>query len=166
MPVFSSGQSARQAAGTLAALGSTDLIFAAGGGIMAHPGGPAEGVRALREAFEAAMAGVPADHYASTHPALAAASAEWRPHERAPPALPDGLLFAFYGDDFTGSSAVMEVMTFAGLPAVMFVETPTPEQLRTLPQLPSDRHRGRRPSATTELDGRAFAFRLSCPRSA
>jgi 3-oxoisoapionate kinase len=45
-------------------------------------------------------------------------------------ALPDGLLLAFYGDDFTGSSAVMEVMTFAGLPAVMFVEAPSPEQLR------------------------------------
>jgi len=43
--------------------------------------------------------------------------------------LPAGILVAFYGDDFTGSSAVMEVMTFAGLPAVMFVETPTPEQL-------------------------------------
>jgi ribulose-bisphosphate carboxylase large chain len=73
MPVFSSGQSARQAAGTLAALGSTDLIFAAGGGIMAHPGGPADGVKALREAFDAAIAGAPADQYASTHPALAAA---------------------------------------------------------------------------------------------
>ena len=73
MPVFSSGQSARQAAGTLVALGSTDLIFAAGGGIMAHPGGPAEGVRALKEAFEAAMAGVSAERYASSHPSLAAA---------------------------------------------------------------------------------------------
>src|SRR3984957_17419565 len=73
MPVFSSGQSARQAAGTLAALGSTDLIFAAGGGVMGHPGGPAEGVCALREAFEAAMVGVPAERYASTHPSLAAA---------------------------------------------------------------------------------------------
>ena len=27
------------------ALGSTDLIFAAGGGILAHPDGPAAGVR-------------------------------------------------------------------------------------------------------------------------
>ena len=44
--------------------------------------------------------------------------------------LPDGVLLAFYGDDFTGSSAVMEVMTFAGLPAVMFVEPPTPAQLQ------------------------------------
>jgi 3-oxoisoapionate kinase len=46
-----------------------------------------------------------------------------------PDGLPAGVLVAFYGDDFTGSSAVMEVMTFAGLPAVMFVGTPTPEQL-------------------------------------
>jgi len=75
MPVFSSGQSVRQAAGTLEALGSTDLILAAGGGIMAHPGGPGEGVRALREAFEAAMAGVEAAEFAKTHPALAAALA-------------------------------------------------------------------------------------------
>jgi len=43
--------------------------------------------------------------------------------------LPAGVLVAFYGDDFTGSSAVMEVMTFAGLPAVMFVDPPTPERL-------------------------------------
>ena len=73
MPVFSSGQSARQAAGTLAGLGSPDLIFAAGGAIMAHPGGPAEGVRALKESFEAAIACVPAERYAATHPSLAAA---------------------------------------------------------------------------------------------
>src|SRR5258708_36658198 len=39
MPVFSSGQSARQAADTYRALGATDLIFAAGGGRMAQPGG-------------------------------------------------------------------------------------------------------------------------------
>ena len=32
------------------------------------------------------------------------------------PSLPDGLLLTFYGDDFTGSSAAMEVTAFAGLP--------------------------------------------------
>jgi ribulose-bisphosphate carboxylase large chain len=73
MPVFSSGQSARQAAPTYAALGSTDLIFAAGGGIMAHPDGPAAGVRSLREAWDAAIAGIPAADYARTHPAFARA---------------------------------------------------------------------------------------------
>jgi len=75
MPVFSSGQSVAQAADTWAALGSADLIYAAGGGVMAHPGGPAEGVAALREAWEAAMAGVPAAEYAADRPALRAALA-------------------------------------------------------------------------------------------
>lgn len=42
--------------------------------------------------------------------------------------LPDGPLLAFYGDDFTGSSAAMEVMAFAGLPTVLFLNPPTPEQ--------------------------------------
>jgi ribulose-bisphosphate carboxylase large chain len=57
MPVFSSGQSAKQAYQTYAALGSTDLIFAAGGGILAHPDGPAAGVASLRAAWDAAISG-------------------------------------------------------------------------------------------------------------
>jgi ribulose-bisphosphate carboxylase large chain len=57
MPVFSSGQSAAQAYQTYRELGSTDLIFAAGGGILAHPDGPAAGVAALRAAWDAAIAG-------------------------------------------------------------------------------------------------------------
>jgi ribulose-bisphosphate carboxylase large chain len=73
MPVFSSGQSAAQVPGTYAALGSTDLIFAAGGGIMAHPDGPAAGVAGLSEAWEAAISGVSLADYAREHPALAGA---------------------------------------------------------------------------------------------
>ncbi|WP_034851212.1 ribulose-bisphosphate carboxylase large subunit family protein [Inquilinus limosus] len=73
MPVFSSGQTVRQAPGTWRALGSTDLIFAAGGGIMAHPDGPAAGVAALREAWEAAVEGVPLADHARARPALAKA---------------------------------------------------------------------------------------------
>jgi ribulose-bisphosphate carboxylase large chain len=73
MPVFSSGQTAVQVADTFAALGSTDLIHTAGGGILAHPDGPAAGVAGLREAWEAAMAGIPAAEYAKGHPALAKA---------------------------------------------------------------------------------------------
>ncbi|EWY41039.1 ribulose bisphosphate carboxylase [Skermanella stibiiresistens SB22] len=73
MPVFSSGQSARQAPGTYAALGSSDLIFAAGGGIMGHPDGPAAGFASLRESWEAALKGIPLDEYARDHPALAKA---------------------------------------------------------------------------------------------
>lgn len=73
MPVFSSGQSARQAAPTFAALGSVDCMFAAGGGIMAHPAGPAAGVRALLHAWEAAVAGVPVEQAAKDSPELTAA---------------------------------------------------------------------------------------------
>lgn len=73
MPVFSSGQSALQAPDTFNALHSTDLIYAAGGGVMGHSMGPAAGVRSLRQAWEAAMLGIPLTTYAANHPELAAA---------------------------------------------------------------------------------------------
>ncbi|HWJ75551.1 MAG TPA: ribulose-bisphosphate carboxylase large subunit family protein [Kaistia sp.] len=73
MPVFSSGQTAKQPPATFAALGSIDLIYAAGGGIMAHPDGPAAGVASLRQSWDAAIAGIPLDVQARTHPELARA---------------------------------------------------------------------------------------------
>ena len=73
MPVFSSGQTVRQAHGTYAGLGSTDLIVTAGGGIVAHPGGPGAGVQAFRDAWDAAVAGVALADYARGRPALAQA---------------------------------------------------------------------------------------------
>jgi len=75
VPVFSSGQTVRQAPGTFEGLGSTDLIVTAGGGIMAHPDGPAAGVTAFREAWDAAVSGVPLAEHARTHSALAQALA-------------------------------------------------------------------------------------------
>jgi ribulose-bisphosphate carboxylase large chain len=66
MPVFSSGQTVRQAAPTWERLQSTDLIFLAGGGLFAHPGGITAGVNALRQSWEAAMKGVPLDVAAKT----------------------------------------------------------------------------------------------------
>jgi len=38
-------------------LQSDDLIVTAGGGIVAHPKGPAAGVQALRDAYQAATSG-------------------------------------------------------------------------------------------------------------
>ena len=73
MPVFSSGQTVNQPPETYRRLGSADLIYTAGGGIMAHPDGPAAGVAALRGAWEAAMAGIAPAQFARTHPELAAA---------------------------------------------------------------------------------------------
>ncbi|HOB95645.1 MAG TPA: ribulose-bisphosphate carboxylase large subunit family protein [Aquabacterium sp.] len=77
MPVFSSGQTGLQAAPTYAALGTADLIHAAGGGILGHPGGIAAGVAAMREAWVAAEAGVPITEHAQRHPALAQALQTW-----------------------------------------------------------------------------------------
>ena len=78
MPVFSSGQTAAQPPATYAALGSTELIFLAGGGIIGHPSGPKAGVQSLVEAWQAAVEGVPLDRYAASHPALATALAAFR----------------------------------------------------------------------------------------
>jgi ribulose-bisphosphate carboxylase large chain len=73
MPVFSSGQTVLQAADTFRRLGSADLIHAAGGGIMGHPGGPRAGVESLRAAWDAAMSGTDADVKAADHADLALA---------------------------------------------------------------------------------------------
>jgi ribulose-bisphosphate carboxylase large chain len=70
MPVFSSGQWAGQAVDTYRALGSTDLIYACGGGIMAHPGGIGAGVRSIRQAWEAAVAGRTLAQAAAEHAEL------------------------------------------------------------------------------------------------
>jgi ribulose-bisphosphate carboxylase large chain len=70
MPVFSSGHSAKQAPDTFRALGSADLIFACGGGILAHPGGVGAGVRSLQQAWEAALEGVSLAEYARTRAEL------------------------------------------------------------------------------------------------
>ncbi len=43
--------------------------------------------------------------------------------------LPDGPLIAWYGDDFTGAAAVMEVLSFAGLRSALFLEPPSAARL-------------------------------------
>ena len=79
MPVFSSGQTVMQAQPTWESLQSTDVIFLAGGGLFAHPGGIAAGVRALRQSWEAAMAGVSLQQAALSHRELREAVATFGP---------------------------------------------------------------------------------------
>jgi ribulose-bisphosphate carboxylase large chain len=67
IPVFSSGQTVFQAHPTWDKLQSPDLLFLAGGGLFAHPGGIAAGVNALRQAWDAAMSGVSLEAAAQTH---------------------------------------------------------------------------------------------------
>lgn len=78
MPVFSSGQTGLQVHDTYAALGSTDLIFTAGGGIFGHPSGISAGVEALRASWDAAVGGIPLARQAEKVPALAQALSFWR----------------------------------------------------------------------------------------
>ena len=59
VPTLSSGQNVTTPGPTYAAVGSTDLLMLAGGGVAGHPDGPTAGVQSLRDAWAAAVAGVP-----------------------------------------------------------------------------------------------------------
>jgi ribulose-bisphosphate carboxylase large chain len=70
MPVVSSGQWGGQAPETFRLTQTVDLMYLCGGGIMAHPGGPAAGLRAQQQAWEAAIKRIPLSEYAKSHPEL------------------------------------------------------------------------------------------------
>lgn len=70
MPVVSSGQWGGQAPETYRQTKTVDLMYLAGGGIIAHPSGAAAGVAAIRQAWEAATSGVPLDEFAGEHSEL------------------------------------------------------------------------------------------------
>src|SRR3954447_11121488 len=46
-----------------------------------------------------------------------------------------GLLMAFYGDDFTGSTDALEALSLAGAKTVLFIQPPTPKQIESFPGL-------------------------------
>ncbi|MEM5388209.1 ribulose-bisphosphate carboxylase large subunit family protein [Paraburkholderia phymatum] len=75
LPAFSSGQWAGTVPATFDATGSADLLFMSGGGILAHPDGPAAGVRSVRQAWDAAQSGTPLHDHAAHAPELRAALA-------------------------------------------------------------------------------------------
>jgi 3-oxoisoapionate-4-phosphate decarboxylase len=78
LPVAGSGQWGGQAPETFARTGRTqDLLYLCGGGVVSHPGGPASGVRAVRQAWEAAVAGIPLETYARDHRELAQSIAKF-----------------------------------------------------------------------------------------
>jgi ribulose-bisphosphate carboxylase large chain len=70
MPAFSSGQWAGTVEQTYRAVGTSDLLFMAGGGVMAHPSGPAEGVASIREAWRAVETGEDLEAARKQHRAL------------------------------------------------------------------------------------------------
>jgi 3-oxoisoapionate-4-phosphate decarboxylase len=78
MPVVGSGQWGGQAPQTYRRTGGTvDLLYLCGGGVVSHPSGPAAGVRAVRQAWEAAVQGIDLTDAARRHPELAEAIAKF-----------------------------------------------------------------------------------------
>jgi 3-oxoisoapionate-4-phosphate decarboxylase len=72
LPVAGSGQWGGQAPETFELTGrSIDLMYLCGGGIVSHPGGAGAGVRAVKQAWEAAVNGVTLEDYAKQHSELA-----------------------------------------------------------------------------------------------
>ena len=50
-------------------------------------------------------------------------------------ALPAGLILAYYGDDFTGSTDVLEALSYAGIETALFIDVPSVEDLGRFPGL-------------------------------
>jgi ribulose-bisphosphate carboxylase large chain len=78
LPVAGSGQWGGQAAETYTRTGETvDLMYLCGGGIVSHPGGAGAGVKAVKQAWEAAVQGIPIEVYARDHKELAQSIAKF-----------------------------------------------------------------------------------------
>lgn len=77
MPAFSSGQWAGTVPATWAAVRTDDLLFMSGGGILAHPDGPAAGVQSIRQAWQAVRAGQDLVAFAAEAPELRRALAHF-----------------------------------------------------------------------------------------
>lgn len=71
LPVVSSGQWGGQAFETWRRTKTVDLLYMAGGGIMAHPMGAAAGVTALQQAWKAAVDGLQMEDAVATYPEFA-----------------------------------------------------------------------------------------------
>ena len=130
MPVVCSGQWGGQAPETYARTGRTvDLLYLCGGGIVSHPGGPADGVRAVRQAWEAAVAGVPLVHLCAGASGARAVARDLRRRDGRM-----SVLLSFYGDDLTGSTDAMEALASQGVPTVLFTAPPSDADLARFPE--------------------------------
>ena len=124
LPVAGSGQWGGQAHDTYQRTGRTlDLMYLCGGGIVSHPGGPGAGVKAVKQAWEAAVAGIPLELYAKRAPGTGTVHCHicrWKRRMSR--------LISYYGDDFTGSTDVMEALASHGVDTVLFTRMPSAEE--------------------------------------
>jgi hypothetical protein len=97
-------------------------MYLCGGGIVSHPGGAGAGVKAVRQAWEAAVAGIPLEAYAKDHGTGPVDCRLCRGQGRMK------RLISYYGDDFTGSTDVMESLAIHGVKTVLFTRQPTAEE--------------------------------------
>jgi ribulose-bisphosphate carboxylase large chain len=130
LPVVSSGQWGGQAPETWRRTQTTDLLYMAGGGILAHPDGARAGARSLQRWWEAATQGLDANKAVEKFPELAVSASKFGPKARG-----TGLRLAYYADDFTGATDALEALTRAGLKTVLFTSPPTREDLQRFPGL-------------------------------
>lgn len=77
LPVVSSGQWGGQAPETYRRTQTVDLLYMAGGGIMAHPSGASAGVVALQQAWKAAVDGLSIEEAALQYPEFAQSVAKF-----------------------------------------------------------------------------------------
>ena len=104
---------------------------------MGHPAGIAAGVASLREAWQAALEGRCAQRLRQDASRAGGGAGEvWRVSHAAASAPKDAprYLLSYYGDDFTGSTDVLEALSLGGVKTVLFLEPPSPERLAAFPQ--------------------------------
>ena len=131
-----------------------DLIYACGGGIMGHPMGVAAGVRSLQQAWEAAAANIPLADLRGL-PSRACCRARALRNVTACRSL-----YTYYGDDFTGSTDVLEQLGANGIPAVLFLGAAD-----TCSILPPFRTSRRSASPATAAPARRSGCPQTCPQS-
>ena len=144
MPVFSSGQSARQAPDTYKALGTSRPHLRRR---WRHHGSSTRPNRRRAQ---------PATGLASRSPQHSFTRIRHHP-PRAQGCAGDvrsmsSLLYIYYGDDFTGSTDVLESLALAGIESVLFLGLPSQNTSRSIPQLPSHRNRRRQSQPTPRVD--------------
>ncbi|MBO8180592.1 MAG: type III ribulose-bisphosphate carboxylase [Archaeoglobus sp.] len=76
MPVSSGGLHPGNLEPVIEALGS-DIVIQVGGGVLGHPNGARAGAKAVRQALDAIINGIPLEEYAKQHPELEAALSKW-----------------------------------------------------------------------------------------
>ena len=148
LPVVSSGQWGGQAPETFRRTRTVDLLYMAGGGIMAHPERPG-GRRALAAKMVGGGGGRLDDGTGGGEiSGTENLGGKIRKEKRL-----SKLLLAFYGDDFTGSTDALEQLTLAGIRTALFIEPPSAAQLKKFPGLQAVGVAGMTRSLAPDSDG-------------